>query len=509
MVEPPQIYWNVFPKAGIFILKLVTDANNPDSLVVSYYKEWFEKGKFDVSDTLSFYGNGIWYKKENGNLVTIESRPYYFLGLSGNYCQLPFVLEFDINGDVIYEFVDLSWRVEDGGYGIEQQNIATITPYLPVYVFPCKSFIAINHSEDLEPFYYDVPGVVNPNYQLKPYKLVVRMYDSGGVFQGLVPIKGIDTTHLVDSCYLIVYNVYNKIFADANGEHLYLKVERKDFYGKPGAIHPQQITNNYLLKINSDWEVVWQKKDMSFTPDYIDKNGDYIKFFINTKPFNNLNDTAYKNAMMLITDTSDFSIKQEQHFQTGQYVLMWCGITSKEEHLFCGWENEWIPPSTLLSHQQAVGIMSADYQSLRVYSNKNDGSLHYGVEHHDDRYMFWGFSGKTIFRMFLEDEDFTEINIYPTTSIEEILFLPTALNSSVFPNPSDAHTTVSVDLETAGNLTVTLNNMLGQELLEIHNGFTAEGTFTKTFSLKELPIGVYYLKIVHNGNVRVEKVIRQ
>ena len=51
--------------------------------------------------------------------------------------------------------------------------------------------------------------------------------------------------------------------------------------------------------------------------------------------------------------------------------------------------------------------------------------------------------------------------------------------------------------------------MLGQELLEIHNGFTVEGTFTKTFSLKELPIGVYYLKIVHNGNVKVEKVIRQ
>jgi len=82
-------------------------------------------------------------------------------------------------------------------------------------------------------------------------------------------------------------------------------------------------------------------------------------------------------------------------------------------------------------------------------------------------------------------------------------------NLLVAPNPTSAHTTVSVDLETAGNLTVTLNNMLGQELLEIYNGFTVEGTFTKTFSLKELPIGVYYLKIVHNGNVKVEKVIRQ
>ena len=85
----------------------------------------------------------------------------------------------------------------------------------------------------------------------------------------------------------------------------------------------------------------------------------------------------------------------------------------------------------------------------------------------------------------------------------------TITNLLVAPNPTSAHTTVSVDLETAGNLTVTLNNMLGQELFEIHNGFTSAGEFTKTFSLKELPIGVYYLKIVHNGNVRVEKVIRQ
>ena len=92
------------------------------------------------------------------------------------------------------------------------------------------------------------------------------------------------------------------------------------------------------------------------------------------------------------------------------------------------------------------------------------------------------------------------------TSVIEPLLLTSA---QVYPNPAtDANTTVTVDLETAGNLTVTLNNMLGQELLEIYNGFTVEGTFTKTFSLKELPIGVYYLKIVHNGNVRVEKVVR-
>ena len=104
------------------------------------------------------------------------------------------------------------------------------------------------------------------------------------------------------------------------------------------------------------------------------------------------------------------------------------------------------------------------------------------------------------------DEEITELTCHSTVGIYEP---STIANLLVSPNPADANTTVTVDLETAGNLTVTLNNMLGQELLEIHNGFTVEGTFTKTFSLKELPIGMYYLKIVHNGNVKVEKVIRQ
>jgi len=92
------------------------------------------------------------------------------------------------------------------------------------------------------------------------------------------------------------------------------------------------------------------------------------------------------------------------------------------------------------------------------------------------------------------------------TSILEPLLI--SLSLQVFPNPTEAHTTVTVDLATAGNLTVTLNNLLGQELFEIHNDFADAGEFSRTFSLKELPIGVYYLKISHNGNVKVEKVIR-
>ena len=100
---------------------------------------------------------------------------------------------------------------------------------------------------------------------------------------------------------------------------------------------------------------------------------------------------------------------------------------------------------------------------------------------------------------------------YVWKSIDYTSILETVKNLqvSIFPNPTSNSATVSFDLETAGNLTVTLTNILGQELFEIYSGFANAGIFTQTFSMEALPIGVYYLKISHNGNVAVEKVVRE
>jgi len=82
-------------------------------------------------------------------------------------------------------------------------------------------------------------------------------------------------------------------------------------------------------------------------------------------------------------------------------------------------------------------------------------------------------------------------------------------NISLAPNPTDASTTLSFDLDVAGNLTITLTDLLGAELFELHNEFTAAGTFTKTFSLENILTGSYFLKINHNGNISYEKIIKE
>ena len=83
------------------------------------------------------------------------------------------------------------------------------------------------------------------------------------------------------------------------------------------------------------------------------------------------------------------------------------------------------------------------------------------------------------------------------------------INCFLSPNPTNSTVTMTLHLKDVGNLTVTLNNILGQELFEIYSGFTDTKIFSKTFSLEALPIGVYYLKILHNGNVQMEKVVRK
>jgi len=44
-------------------------------------------------------------------------------------------------------------------------------------------------------------------------------------------------------------------------------------------------------------------------------------------------------------------------------------------------------------------------------------------------------------------------------------------------------------------------------LNELYNAFTDSSPFIHTFSTEELPAGVYYLNIIHNGVVRVENVV--
>jgi len=82
-------------------------------------------------------------------------------------------------------------------------------------------------------------------------------------------------------------------------------------------------------------------------------------------------------------------------------------------------------------------------------------------------------------------------------------------NIQLSPNPTSNTTTLTLNIDTPGHLCITLNNLLGQELFEIHNAFTTENSFATEFSIKDLPTGIYYIKILHNDIAIIEKLIKQ
>ena len=54
---------------------------------------------------------------------------------------------------------------------------------------------------------------------------------------------------------------------------------------------------------------------------------------------------------------------------------------------------------------------------------------------------------------------------------------------------------------------IVLCDILGQELAQVYDGFTSEGLFIRTFNTEHLAKGVYFLKILLDGNIIVEKIV--
>ena len=79
---------------------------------------------------------------------------------------------------------------------------------------------------------------------------------------------------------------------------------------------------------------------------------------------------------------------------------------------------------------------------------------------------------------------------------------------NIFPNPTKYFITVSINSEKFCNLQVVLYNILGKEILEIHNDFVDVGLFTKTVSIENLAKSVYFVKVFIDGKyATLEKII--
>ena len=123
----------------------------------------------------------------------------------------------------------------------------------------------------------------------------------------------------------------------------------------------------------------------------------------------------------------------------------------------------------------------------------------YWISNFRFKFRFDNDSGNNIF--------IDDINIYPA-SVTEIQEL-TADNLSVYPNPVSEQMNISMDIFEAGLYTITLTNMLGQQVDVVYQGDLSAGEQKLTYDMEGLPQGAYFLNIESNGVVITEKVMKQ
>ncbi|MFT4602800.1 MAG: PKD repeat protein [Arenicella sp.] len=82
-------------------------------------------------------------------------------------------------------------------------------------------------------------------------------------------------------------------------------------------------------------------------------------------------------------------------------------------------------------------------------------------------------------------------------------------NLSVYPNPTNNEFNVRIDIAEAGSYSVDLKNTLGQTIANVFTGSLQNGIKTVHYNSTDLPSGVYFLNINHEGNSQTVKLIKK
>jgi len=78
---------------------------------------------------------------------------------------------------------------------------------------------------------------------------------------------------------------------------------------------------------------------------------------------------------------------------------------------------------------------------------------------------------------------------------------------NLYPNPFNPVTKLSYDVEKAGNLRISVFNILGQEVAELYNEHQSFGSHSLLWNASNMASGVYYINLELNGQSETNKVM--
>ncbi len=108
----------------------------------------------------------------------------------------------------------------------------------------------------------------------------------------------------------------------------------------------------------------------------------------------------------------------------------------------------------------------------------------------------------------LENAGHVEFYAYELSSIEEPLgeIIEYKLEQN-YPNPFNPTTTINYQVRDAGNVTLTIYNLLGQEIQVLVNEYKVNGTYKATFNASALASGFYFYTLEVNDFTSTKKMM--
>lgn len=78
--------------------------------------------------------------------------------------------------------------------------------------------------------------------------------------------------------------------------------------------------------------------------------------------------------------------------------------------------------------------------------------------------------------------------------------------NNLFPNPATDETNVNIDLKKSGNVTVSIVNLIGQEVNSVNAGNLSAGNNTVKLNLGNLKAGIYFINVDVDGSTTTKKL---
>ena len=105
-------------------------------------------------------------------------------------------------------------------------------------------------------------------------------------------------------------------------------------------------------------------------------------------------------------------------------------------------------------------------------------------------------------------DDFRFADSPSTVKVEDDINNPLTFDlAQNYPNPFNPSTNIKFSVPEAGNVKLSVYNLVGEEVAVLVNGFSQAGTFEATFDASNLSTGVYLYKLQSTNSVQTKKMM--